>query len=74
VLTTGTLLVRNLADLGGEQQRRLLDWVGHGHQGVQVISTSGGHVWPLVERGAFLTTLYYRLGVVCVDLTDASAV
>lgn len=74
VLTTGTLIVRNLADLERDQQRRLLDWVDHGHHGVQVISTSNGHMWSLVERGAFLTSLYYRLGVVCVDLTDAPPV
>ena len=73
ILTTGTLIVRNLADLERDQQRRLLDWVDHGH-GVQVISTNNGHVWSLVERGAFLTSLYYRLGVVCVDLTDAPPV
>jgi hypothetical protein len=28
-------------------------------------------MWPLVEGGRFLSPLYYRLGVVCVDLTDA---
>jgi transcriptional regulator of acetoin/glycerol metabolism len=43
---------------------------------VQVISTSGQHddVWPLVERGAFLPPLYYRLGVLRVDLTGAAYV
>ena len=70
VLTSGTLIVRNLAELERDQQQRLLHWVDHGHGGVQIISTSGGHMWSLVERGAFLTSLYYRLGVVCVDLTD----
>ena len=71
-LTTGTLIVRDLANLERGQQTRFLDWVDHRHQGVQVISTSDGHVWSLVERGAFLTPLYYRLGVVCVDLTAAA--
>jgi len=71
-LTAGTLVVRNLAGLAGEQQRQLLDWVDSRQRDVQIISTSGGHeVWPLVERGAFLTPLYYRLGVVRVDLTGA---
>ena len=69
VLNAGTLIVRDLADLERDQQQRFLDWVDHGHRGVQVISTSGRHMWSLVERGAFLTPLYYRLGVVCVDLT-----
>jgi hypothetical protein len=71
VLNAGTLIVRDLADLERDQQQRFLDWVDHGHRGVQVISTSGRHMWSLVERGAFLTPLYYRLGVVCVDLTGA---
>jgi Sigma-54 interaction domain len=71
-LTAGTLVVRNLAGLAGEQQRQLLEWVDNRQRKVQVISTSGQReVWPLVERGAFLTPLYYRLGVVCVDLTGA---
>jgi hypothetical protein len=71
MLTSGTLIVRNLAELERDQQQRFLSWVDEGHGGVQVISTSGGHMWSLVERGVFLTSLYYRLGVVCVDLTDA---
>ena len=74
-MTAGTLVVRNLAGLAGEQQRHLLDWVDSRQRKVQVISTSGQHeVWPLVERGAFLTPLYYRLGVVRVDLTGATRV
>jgi transcriptional regulator of acetoin/glycerol metabolism len=64
--------VRNLAGLAGEQQRQLLDWVDSRQRDVQIISTSGRHeIWPLVECGAFLTPLYYRLGVVRVDLTGA---
>jgi transcriptional regulator of acetoin/glycerol metabolism len=71
-LTTGTLVVRNLAGLAGDQQRQLLDWMDGRRRKVQVISTSSRHeVWPLVERGAFLAPLYYRLGAVCVDLTGA---
>jgi transcriptional regulator of acetoin/glycerol metabolism len=50
----------------------LLEWVDSRQRKVQIISTGGQHeVWPLVERGAFLTPLYYRLGAVCVDLTGA---
>lgn len=71
MLAAGTLIVRNVAGLEHDQQRQLLDWVNTGRD-VQVISTSGGHMWPLVERGAFLPPLYYRLGVVCVDLTGAA--
>ena len=74
-LAAGTLVVRNLAALAGEQQRQLLDWVDSRQRKVQVISTTGQHeVWPLVERGTFLTPLYYRLGVVRVDLTGATRV
>jgi len=74
-LTAGTLIVRDLAGLAGEQQQRLLDWVNTRRRNVQVISTSGQHdVWTLVERGAFLAPLYYRLGVVCVDLSGAPRV
>jgi hypothetical protein len=72
-LSTGTLVVRDVARLAERQQRRLLDWVDRRERAVQVLSTSAQHdVWRLVERGAFLTPLYYRLGVVRVDLTGAS--
>jgi transcriptional regulator of aromatic amino acid metabolism len=40
---------------------------------VRVISTSETRVWPLVERGAFLASLYYRLNVLCLDLTRTPA-
>jgi hypothetical protein len=68
-MTAGTV-VRVPASPASSSQ--LLEWVDSRQRKVQVISTSGQHeVWPLVERGAFLTPLYYRLGVVCVDLTGA---
>jgi len=40
---------------------------------VRVISTSETRVWPLVQRGAFLASLYYRLNVLCLDLTRTPA-
>ena len=76
LLSSGTLIVRDLAALETEQQLWLLDWMNRtsrAHRRVQIISTCGRHVWTLVERGVFLTPLYYRLGAVCVDLTDTSA-
>jgi DNA-binding NtrC family response regulator len=35
----------------------------------QVISTTNSRLLTLVDCGTFLDTLYYRLNVVCVDVT-----
>ncbi len=40
---------------------------------VQIVSTCGKPLFPLVERGEFLNRLYYQLNVVYLDLTDHAA-
>jgi transcriptional regulator of acetoin/glycerol metabolism len=40
---------------------------------VQIVSTCGQPLFPLVERGEFLNRLYYQLNVVYLDLTDHAA-
>lgn len=61
----GTLIIRDVGALDLDLQRRLLDWVeAQGHD-VQVVSVSGR---PVVETGAFLAALYYRLNIVCLHL------
>ena len=61
--------VDDITALGLDDQIRLLDWLGATDGRVQVISVTSRSVAPLIETGAFLSMLYYRLNVVCLDLT-----
>ena len=62
----GTILVRGVDRLDVETQRSLLDFLSSkGVSGaLQVVSTSGQPVFPLINRGLFLEELYYRLNTV----------
>ena len=66
--TLGTLVLHDVGRLTLPEQRRLLEWLSDSVRRVQVISTTPSSIVPLLESGAFLTELHYRLNVVCVDL------
>jgi hypothetical protein len=66
---SGTLIVRNVAGLPPADQYRMLVWLEMSGGRTQVVSTTASPLLPLVEAGVFHDTLYYRLNVVCVDLT-----
>ena len=68
-IQSGTLIVRDVAALLPIDQGRLLKWLEMSGGRTQVVSTTTSPLLPLVESGAFHDTLYYRLNVVCVDLT-----
>lgn len=60
---TRTLIVREAAELNGDQQRALLAWMNDA-QGSHIVATSSRTLYPLVEAGLFDASLYYRLNVV----------
>jgi transcriptional regulator of acetoin/glycerol metabolism len=64
----GTLVLDNVGDLPPADQLRLIDWLLQDVGAVQVIASTAVPLLPLVERGAFLDALYYRLNVVCLNL------
>ena len=64
-----TLVIRDLASMTGSEQVRLLEWLDRASGYVQVVSTAGDALLPLVEDGSFINALYYRLNTICVDLT-----
>jgi hypothetical protein len=66
---SGTLIVRDIEALPPADQIRLLTWLEMSGGRTQVVSTTTSPLLPLVEAGVFHDTLYYRLNVVCVDLT-----
>jgi hypothetical protein len=66
--TLGTLVLHDVGRLTLPDQERLLEWLSDSVRRVQVVSTTPTSIFPLLESGAFLTELHYRLNVVCVDL------
>jgi len=69
----GTLVVLEVARLDLAQQRKLLQWLDRFREGfyVQVVSTTCEPLFSLVETGAFLPELYYRLNVLRIELTGS---
>ena len=68
--TTGTLVMWDVDSLSERQQAQLLTWLESRVANVQVISISERPLFPLVQRKAFLDSLYYRLNVVCLELSN----
>ena len=63
----GTLFVEGVAELTLRQQIVLNDWIGAGHDRLQIVSLASAPLWPLVESGEFLEGLFFRLNVVCLE-------
>jgi len=66
--THGTVILRDVGALTGDQQHAVLAWLeGRDGRGT-IVSTSKQSIYPKVTGGEFLPTLYYRLNVVMFDL------
>lgn len=65
----GALIVHGIETLTDREQRELKDWLVVRNGRTQVVSTASASLLPMVEAGAFNDSLYYRLNVVCIDLT-----
>jgi hypothetical protein len=62
-----TLILHDVGPLSLGEQHMLSDWLSS--ERMQIVTTSTVPLFPLVTRGAFLETLYYRLNVIYVELT-----
>ena len=71
----GTLVLLEVARLDGKQQTQLLRWLDQFDRRphVQVVSTTSKPLFSLVEAGAFLVDLYYKLNVVRIDLIGSGS-
>jgi hypothetical protein len=66
----GTLILRGVDALDGEQQRTLLRWLDDPlTRWTQVVSTAAAPLYPAVQAGTFSDRLYYHLNVVLVEVT-----
>ena len=68
----GTLIIENVGALPLDDQHQLFDWLTSAVGRTQIVSTTVSALLPLVETGAFIEALYYRLNIICIDVTTTS--
>jgi hypothetical protein len=66
----GTMIIHGVETLTEYEQRALQDWLLLRTGRTRVVSTASASLLPRVEDGAFNDSLYYRLNVVCIDLSS----
>jgi hypothetical protein len=66
----GTLVLYGVDTLGWREQLEVLAWLDATDGAVQVVSVGNDRIFPLVQRGDFLETLYYRLNTLLVDTRE----
>lgn len=64
---TGTLFLKDVADLTIQQQIALFDWIGRYRGAAQIISVTQANLPAMVRDGRFLEGLFYRLNTVRVQ-------
>ena len=64
-----TMVLHNVGAFGFADQIRLLEWLQGALGLTQVISTASRPLLPLINAGAFLDTLYYRLNSLYFEVT-----
>jgi hypothetical protein len=73
----GTLVLLEVERLDPEQQAQLASWLERFDERtthVQVVAAGSERLFGLVQRGAFLAHLYYRLNVVRMELLPSDGV
>jgi hypothetical protein len=69
--TDGTVVLHNIDTLALAWQHELLEWLETEARRTQVVSTTARSLLPLIARGDFLATLFYRLNTIHIQLTVA---
>ena len=65
-----TVIIHDVSALNAAEQDRLYQWLNLSPPGISVIGVTSEPMFPLVQRGAFLTDLFYRLNLIVIDVTD----
>ena len=68
----GALVMRDIGSFSGAEQDRILAWLDDPTSRAQVVCTTAEPLFPLVERGLFDATLYYRLNILLLQLTRSA--
>jgi len=66
----GTLILQDVGAMSKDDQSRLCDWLEVTAGRTRVVSTTRQPLFPLLEGGAFVETLYYRLNVLCLQVAE----
>ncbi len=66
-----TLVLRDVDELDAHGQTALFEWLEHRNGEPQIVCTGSGLLPLLISTGRFDPRLYYRLNVVCIDLSDS---
>jgi transcriptional regulator of acetoin/glycerol metabolism len=66
-LRKGTLFIKDVSRMTLAQQIALNDWIDRGRGDMQIVSASETRLWPLVEAGQFLESLFYRLNLITLE-------
>jgi hypothetical protein len=69
--SVGTVVLCDLDELMSADQLALNAWLSESHR-PRVISTSQASLVPLMDAGMFSDSLYYRLNILCLDMTGVS--
>ena len=70
---TGTLILHDVGAMPCDDQRRLCDWLEVTAGRTRVVSTTRQPLFPLLEAGTFVETLYYRINVLCFPMTECDS-
>ncbi len=65
----GTLIVQDVDTLPRDDQRAMCDWLEMAAGRTRVVSTTRQPLFPLVAAGTFEESLYYRLNILCFEVT-----
>lgn len=68
MLPPGTLVLRDIDELGADSQALLFDWLDTASADRQIVCTASELLLPLVHAGAFDHRLYYRLNTFSIRL------
>jgi transcriptional regulator of acetoin/glycerol metabolism len=63
----GTLFLKDVSRMTLAQQIAFNDWIERGRGDLQIVSASETRLWPLVEDGQFLESLFYRLNLITLE-------
>jgi transcriptional regulator of acetoin/glycerol metabolism len=63
------MILHDVGALAAEDQLQLLEWLERDIGRTKVVSTTPLPLMPLVEKGTFNDTLYYRLNTVSIEVS-----
>jgi hypothetical protein len=65
-----TLVLRDIDELDANGQAALCTWLERANGEQQIVCTASGLLPSLIRSGEFDSQLYYRLNIVCINLSE----